>query len=110
MKDIVSEILQVEKKVADVIQKAREKAAETRQQSDREIAQALAEAREKARKIVQEAVDEATGNAERVRDGKLREAEEKSGAIARDNSQKIEDLVGEVVRLVIQTGYDGDGG
>jgi vacuolar-type H+-ATPase subunit H len=109
MKDIVSEILQVEKKVADSIQKARNKAAEIRQQSDRETAQALAEAREKARKTVQDAVDEAARNAELVREGKLREAEEKSGAIARENSDKIEGLVGEVVRLVIQTGYDGDG-
>jgi hypothetical protein len=44
-----------------------------------------------------------------VREGKLREAEEKSGAIARENSGKIEDLVREVVRLVTRTGYDGDG-
>jgi len=110
MNDIVSEILQVEKKVADSIQKAREKAAGIRQQSDRELAQALADAREKARKIVQDAVDEATRNAERVREGKLREAEEKSGAIAREKGGKIEDLVREVVRLVNRTGYDGDGG
>ncbi len=110
MDDIVSEILQVEKKVADSIQKAREKAAGIRQQSDREHAQALADAREKARKIVRDAIDEATRNAERVREEKLREAEEKSGAIARENSGKIEDLVREIVRLVIRTDYDGDVG
>ena len=106
MGDIVNEILQVEKKVAQTIQEAREKAAALRQQSDREIAAMIAEVREKARERVQRAVDEALRGAERVRGDRLREAEEQSEALAQKNSVAIDELVREAVKLIVGTAYD----
>ncbi|MBA7713958.1 hypothetical protein ES703_122969 [subsurface metagenome] len=109
MKEIMNEILQAERKVEETLQKAREKAAEIKLQAEKNASQKIEEARRKAKEFFLAGVEEAKQKAMRIRDGKLKKAEEESEEIRSSNRIIIENLIQEIVRLVIQTVYDEKG-
>ncbi len=109
MKDIVNQILLTEKRVEEVVQKAKEKAQEIKQQAESNASKKVEVARKKTGQIISAAVENAKSSAQKLRTEKLRKAEEDGEAIAGRNKQKIDKLVQDVIKLIIHTEYAGEG-
>lgn len=106
MNDIVNEILSTEKRVEEILQKARADASEVKLRAEREVSEKVAGARQAAREIIQKAVRDAEREARKYRDDKLKEAERKSIEIINRNRKNIEELIDEIVQLIVHTGFE----
>jgi len=109
MKDIVKEILSTEKRVEEILQKARAAASDIKLRAEREVSEKVAGARRTAREIIQKAFTDAEREAQKYRDDKLKEAERESREIINRNRKNIEKLIEEIVQLIVHTGFEGKG-
>ena len=106
MKDIINEVLLTEKRVEDILQKARLEASDIKLRTEKEAAQKIAEARNKAREIIQNAVEKAEKKAVNLRDRKLKEAVVENEELINKNRPGIDAIVEEIVELIISTVYE----
>ncbi len=106
MKDIISEVLLTEKRVEEILQKARSEAAEIKLRTEKEVSQKIAGARNKAQEIIQNSIEKARLEAENIRNNRIKEADLKNDEIISKNRAGIEKLVQEIVKLIIQTDYE----
>ncbi len=101
MKQIIKEVLETEERVDVTLKQARERAAETVRVAEEEVADMLSEAREKAREIVRTAVVEAEKEAERIREERLKQADEQRDALLQDETDAMGDLVSHICRIIV---------
>ena len=101
MKQIIKEVLKAEERVDTALREARESAAETVRVAEGEVADMLSENREKAREIVRTAVVEAEKEAERIREERLRQADEQRDALLHDDTDAMGDLVSRICRIIV---------
>ena len=109
MKDIVKEILSTEKRVEEILQKARADASDIKLRAEREVSEKVAGARRTSRELIQKAFTDAGREAQKYRDDKLKEAERESREIINRNRKNIEKLIEEIVQLIVHTGFEGKG-
>ena len=109
MKDIVKEILSTEKRVEEILQKARADASDIKLRAEREVSEKVSGARRTSREIIQKAFTDAEREAQKYRDDKLKEAERESREIMNRNRKNIEKLIEEIVQLIVHTGFEGKG-
>ena len=106
MENIIEKVLKTEKNVNGIIQKAREKAFEIKQQAEKEASDEISSARLESQKIIQNSLEQAREEARQIREKQLKEAEQKSEALIAAKSKKIEPLVKEICRQIIETGFE----
>ena len=106
MKDILNEVLLTEKRVEELLQKARAEASEIKLRTEKEIAKKIEEARKKAREMVQKTVDKARKDAENTRSKMLEDADRENEALIEKNRAGIEAVVREIVKIIVTTGYE----
>ncbi|HEB32334.1 hypothetical protein LCGC14_2837630, partial [marine sediment metagenome] len=106
MEDIISEVLLTEKRVEEILQKARSGAADIKLRTEKEVSQKIAEARNKAQEITQSSVEKARLEAENTRNNRIKEVDIKNTEIISKNRAGIEKLVLEIVKMIIQTGCE----
>ena len=106
MHDIINEVLLTEKRVEEILQKARSEAESIKLRTEKEVSQKIAEARTEAQKIIQNAVETAQREAENIRDAKLKEVDLENTDSLNKNRAAIEGLVNDIVKLIMQTGYE----
>ena len=106
MQDIVQEILQVEKRVEELLQHAREKASVIAAQAEKEANRKVAEARTRAQEIVQQTAHRTRREAEEIRKSTIEEAERKSRAFASRSGLHLDDLADQVARMVMKTDFE----
>jgi cell division septum initiation protein DivIVA len=106
MHDIINEVLLTEKRVEEILQKARSEAESIKLRTEKVVSQKIAEARTEAQKIIQNAVETAKREAENIRDTKLKEVDLENADALNKNRAGIEGLVNEIVKLIMQTGYE----
>jgi len=107
MKDIVKEILSTEKRVEEILQKARADASDIKLRAEREVSEKVSGARRTSREIIQKAFMDAEREAQKYRDDKLKEAERESREIINRNRENIEKLIEEIVQLIAHAGFEG---
>ncbi len=106
MKDIISEVLLTEKRVEETLQKARSEASNIKLRTEKEVSQKVTQARNKARGIIQNSIEKARLEAENIRNIRIKEADLENAEIISKNRIGIEKLVRDIVKLIIQTGYE----
>lgn len=106
MKDIISEVLLTEKRVEEILQKARSEAADIKLRTEKKVSQRIAEARNTAQEIIQSSIEKARLEAENIRNNRIKEVDLANAEIISKNRAGIEKLVQEIVKLIIQTGYE----
>ncbi len=106
MKDIISEVLLAEKRVEETLQKARSESADIKLRTEKKVSQKITEARNKARGIIQNSIEKAQLEAENIRNTRIKEADLENAEIISKNRIDIEKLVRDIVKLIIQTGYE----
>ena len=99
MDKIIEEVLDVEKNVNQIIQNAREKASEIKQNAEKEIAEKLTNARLAAQKEIQQAADRAREDAKAIREKRLAEARKQSSTFITDNKTIIEHCIKDISGL-----------
>lgn len=95
MKDIVTEILETEKRVEELLRRAREEASSIKQNAERDANRRIADARSQAQSIIRDAVAKAEKEAEETRKRALHQAEQESRV-------KIDRVKGSVDEVVVQ--------
>ena len=106
MADIISEVLLAEKRVEEILQKARSEASDLKLRTEKEVSQKIAGTRDKAREIIQNSIEKAQLEAENLRNKRIKEADLETAEIISKNRTGIEKLVQDVVKLIIQTDYE----
>jgi vacuolar-type H+-ATPase subunit H len=106
MEKILEEVLAVEKNVDKIIQDARRKAQEIRQNAENEISDKLTDARQQAQKRIHDSAGQAREDAGKIREGRLKGAEDSSNEFLEKNKDKIEKFIKEITRQIITTGYE----
>jgi F0F1-type ATP synthase membrane subunit b/b' len=106
MKDILNEVLLTEKKVEELLQKARVEASEIKLKTEKEIAQKIEEARKKAREIIRKKVEKVKKDAEYTRSKMLEDADRENNELIDKNRVGIEEVVQEIVKIIVATGYE----
>ena len=106
MEDIISEVLLAEKRVEEILQKARSEASDLKLRTEKEVSQKIAGTRDKAREIIQNSIEKAQLESENLRNERIKEADLETAEIISKNRTGIEKLVQDVVKLIIQTDYE----
>jgi len=106
MEKILEEVLAVEKNVDKIIQDARRKAQEIRQNVEKEIADKLTDTRQQAQKHIQDSAEQAREEAGKIRENKQKVAEDSSNEFLEKNKDKIEKFIKEITQQIITTGYE----
>jgi vacuolar-type H+-ATPase subunit H len=107
MNEIVGQILQTEKKVEEILQKARQEAQDIKQKAERDASLKVGKAHKQASLTLSSAIENARKESQRLKDEKLKKADEEGKAILEKNRKALDDLIQDIVRLVIQTEYSG---
>ncbi|MBN1307257.1 MAG: hypothetical protein JXA18_05035 [Chitinispirillaceae bacterium] len=100
MKEVVNEILAAEKRVEQTLSDARRKAAEIRQESEKEVAAIIAAAHEEAQRIIRETSDAARMEAETRREKALNDIASENRVLRERSRGRIDDLIDEIVSLI----------
>lgn len=106
MDKIIEEVLDVEKNVNQIIQNAREKASEIKQNAEKEVTEKLTNARLAAQKEIQQAADRAREEAKAVREERLADACKQSSTFITDNKTIIEQCIKDITQNILRTEYD----
>jgi len=108
MKRIIEDVFQAEEKVSLVLGQARNKASEIRQSVEKEISDKMSDAKQKAREIIQANVEDAKKEAERIREEKLKQADQEKDTLLNNNTDTIDNLVGNICNIILTTEYEKD--
>ena len=100
MKEVVEEILAVEKKVDVLLDEARQEAARIRQESEKEAAALVSAAQEQAQEHLRSAVAAAREEAQRSRESAFAEFRKQQQELHERNHAALDALVAEIVSLI----------
>jgi len=105
MKEVVDEILAAEKRVEQTLADARHKAAQIRQESEKEVSAIVTAAHEEAQRIIQETVTSARKEAEASREKALKDVESGNRFLRERSKDRINALVDEVASLITTSAF-----
>jgi len=107
MENIVSDILEEEKKVGQVLEKARADAASIKREAEDKVAKIIADAHIKAQNIIKKAITDTQIEAEDMRKKALKQKEEEENNLLNGEKKHTDKLVDDIVTLIIRTEYEG---
>ncbi len=108
MKEIIAEVFQAEEKVNLILQQARTRASEIKGTAEKEVSLKITEAQERAREIIQTTVEEAKKEAERIREEKLKQADQTREILHNQHTDTINKLVEYICKMIVTTNQDKD--
>ena len=108
MKRIIEEVFEAEEKVDTVLRQAREKASEIRHSAEKDVSEKISDAKQRALEIMRAAVEDAKKEAERIREEKLKQADQEKDTLFNNNADTIDDLVDDICKIILTTEYEKD--
>ncbi len=108
MREIVDQVLEIEKKAEQVIEQARAREAEIRAEAEAEAGSRLAQAHAEAQKLVREETDRARRESEAAFRLAMSQAEEANTDFIQRRRERADRTIERIMRLVVTPGYGNE--
>ena len=105
MQEIVDDVLKAEEQAEAVIQQAREKAQHLQNSVENTLSDKLKKAREDAQNRIRETVELSKARADKKYREVLEKAEEDNKEFLKENSDKVNRIIDDIVKLIITPEY-----
>ncbi len=103
MEKIIDEVLEAEKRVAQIVDEAKKKAAQIKSEVENEVSEKLNKARLDAKELLLKASERAREEAKKEREERVAKTDEQGVQFRTIHKKNIEDAVQTIVTMVIDT-------